>query len=170
MSFVAPILLLGVGLALVVAEILFPSLGLLSFLAVAAIIGSVALAFGISTAVGIQFLVAVAVLVPAMIMLGLKLFPRSPFGKHMVVGGLSFDATHATDARDLELVGKQGVAEAPLRPAGIARIDGRRVDVVSRGELIENGTPVRVIEVRGNRVVVARADSESNTTGASAGA
>jgi membrane-bound ClpP family serine protease len=162
-SLVAPVLLLGLGLALVVGEILFPSLGLLSFLAVASIGGSIALAFGISTSVGINFLIAVAVLVPTMILLGLKLFPRSPLGKHMVARGLSFEATHATDARDLELVGKQGVTVAPLRPAGIARIDGRRVDVVSRGELIDSETPVRVIEVRGNRVVVARDESPDPT-------
>jgi membrane-bound serine protease (ClpP class) len=45
---------------------------------------------------------------------------------------------------------------ATLRPAGIARIDGRRVDVVSRGEMIESGSPVRVLSVEGNRVVVVR--------------
>ena len=43
-----------------------------------------------------------------------------------------------------------------LRPAGHATIDGRRVDVVSRGEAIEAGTRIRVIEVAGNRVVVAQ--------------
>ena len=40
-------------------------------------------------------------------------------------------------------------------------IDGRRVDVVSRGELIESGTAVRVLEVRGNRVVVVRDRNDS---------
>jgi membrane-bound serine protease (ClpP class) len=44
-----------------------------------------------------------------------------------------------------------------LRPAGHATIDGRRVDVVSRGEMIAEGVPVVVVEVEGNRVVVARA-------------
>ena len=159
MNLVVPILLLGLGLAFVVAEILFPSLGVLTFLAAASIIASIAMAFGISTGVGVNFLIAVALLVPTMILLGLKLFPRSPIGKKMVVGGLSHASARATDARDLELVGASGDVLSTLRPAGLARINGRRVDVVSRGEPIEPGTPVVVVEVRGNRVVVARADS-----------
>ena len=50
----------------------------------------------------------------------------------------------------------EGTVEADCRPAGMARLDGRRVDVVTRGEWITAGTPVHVVEVQGNRVVVAR--------------
>ncbi len=45
----------------------------------------------------------------------------------------------AADPRLAALEGKQGVADSPLRPAGVATIEGRRVDVVTRGELIEPG-------------------------------
>ena len=148
------VLLLGLGLALVVAEILFPSFGVLSLLATAAIVGSIVSAFGVSTAMGINFLVATAIGIPVAIVAGLKLFPRSPVGKHLVVGGLRHESRAATDERDLALVGRTGTVEAECRPAGIARIDGRRVDVVSRGSALVSGTPVRVVEVRGNRVVV----------------
>jgi membrane-bound ClpP family serine protease len=147
--------LLGLGLALIVAEILFPSLGLLSLLATAALLAAVLVAFGESTATGVKFLVASALLVPAAIVLGLKLFPRSPMGKHMVAPGLSFEGEAATDARDRAAIGREGTVESALRPTGIARIDGRRVDVVTRGELLEPGTRVRVVEVSGNRLVVA---------------
>jgi membrane-bound ClpP family serine protease len=149
--------LLGLGLAFIVAEVLFPSLGVLTLLASVCVIGSLAVAFGISTDTGVSFLVAVAAAVPAAIVLGLKVFPRSPLGKRMVAAGLSFGSTRATDARDVSLEGKRGVVESSLRPTGIARFEGRRVDVVTRGEMIESGAPVRVVEVRGNRVVVARA-------------
>ena len=60
----------------------------------------------------------------------------------------------ATDPALPELCGRQGVAATILRPAGKATIDGKRVDVVTRGELLEADTPVLVIEVQGNRVVV----------------
>lgn len=53
-----------------------------------------------------------------------------------------------------ELVGQRGVAETPLRPAGFVRIGGKRVDVVTRGELLETGAAVEVILVEGARVVV----------------
>lgn len=154
MSLLIPILLLGLGIALIVAEVLIPSMGILSLMAAASLIGSVATAFTIDSATGIQFLVAVAVLGPLALLLGMKLFPRSPVGRRMMLGGLSFDSKAATDDRDIEMAGRRGVVEAPLRPAGIARIEGRRVDVVSRGEVLDRGTPVEVIEVQGNRVVV----------------
>lgn len=159
------ILLLGLGLALVIAEVLFPSFGVLSILATLAVVAAVVVAFQQSTEAGINFTIATAVLVPVVIMVGLKLFPRSPMGKHMVAPGLSFESQAATDPRDLELVDVEGVLQADCHPTGVARLDGRRVDVVSRGEPIEQGARVRVLEVRGNRVVVARVGppQEENT-------
>ncbi len=148
------ILLLGIGLALVVAEVLFPSFGVLSVLATAAIVGALVVAF--REGVGSEFLIATAILVPVVIMLGLRAFPKSPMGKYMMVEGLSFESRAATDERDVDLVGSEGIVETTLRPAGIARIDDRRVDVVSRGEIIEPGVAVIVHEVEGNRVVVIR--------------
>jgi membrane-bound serine protease (ClpP class) len=53
-----------------------------------------------------------------------------------------------------DLVGQRGTAETLLRPAGYARIGGKRVDVVTRGESVEVGTTVEVIQVEGSRVVV----------------
>jgi len=52
------------------------------------------------------------------------------------------------------LLDQCGEALSMLRPAGFARIAGRKVDVVTRGEMIEEGREVRVVEVMGNRVVV----------------
>ncbi len=53
-------------------------------------------------------------------------------------------------------LGKEGVAHTLLRPAGIAEIDGERVDVVSEGEYINPGTRIIVTKVEGVRVVVKR--------------
>ena len=62
---------------------------------------------------------------------------------------------------DLEkYVGKTGAAHTPLRPAGIAELDGVRLNVVTEGDYIERGAPVRVVRVSGNRVVVA-ADNQA---------
>lgn len=69
-------------------------------------------------------------------------------------GTLSPDTTLTVDQGISDLVGKEGTAISPLRPAGIARIDGRRIDVVASGRFIEKDTPVRVVETSGNRVVV----------------
>ena len=85
-----------------------------------------------------------------------KYFPRSRVGKKLF---LSRDAHEwqGYDGANKELLGKQGVAHTPLRPAGTAIVDGKRVDVVTRGEMIERKSQVKIIEVEGNRVVVTKA-------------
>ena len=53
-----------------------------------------------------------------------------------------------------EYVGKTGKTLTPLRPVGAAMIDGKRVDVVTEGELIERDTQIEVIRVEGNKIFV----------------
>jgi len=87
---------------------------------------------------------------------GLSRFMFRQFGHDGVQRG--DDGYRATVAEDEELLNQTGHVETPLRPVGMARLAGRLVPVLSRGELIERGARVRVIEIEGNRVVVARED------------
>ena len=161
MELLLPLGLLGLGLVLVIAEILFPSLGVLSILATISIIGSIVVGYGQSSTIGNAFFVATAILVPATIVFGFKILPKSPMAKYLVAEGFSFEEGSVADERDRDLLGKEGEVVAMLRPAGIARLDGRRVDVVSRDESIEVGETVRVVDLEGNRVVVARIEQNS---------
>jgi len=54
------------------------------------------------------------------------------------------------------LLGQVGTATSMLRPAGMARFGDQYVDVVTEGDFIEPGTPIQVIEVESNRIVVKR--------------
>jgi membrane-bound serine protease (ClpP class) len=54
----------------------------------------------------------------------------------------------------VDLVGQEGVALTDLRPAGTARIGAERVDVVTEGEYVSQGAPVRVVRSEGYRHVV----------------
>lgn len=66
-----------------------------------------------------------------------------------------------TDEPAIErLVGVVGVAQTVLRPAGVAIIDGHRVNVVSRGEFIGQDEPVVIEEIEGARVIVRRVKEE----------
>ena len=58
-----------------------------------------------------------------------------------------------------QLLGKRGNATTRLTPAGKARFGDELVDVVTEGELIPAGAPVHVLEVHGNRVVVASVET-----------
>jgi membrane-bound serine protease (ClpP class) len=58
------------------------------------------------------------------------------------------------------VVGLRGVATTMLRPAGRGRFDGKTYDVMTRGEFLPEGTPLRIIEAEGNRYVVAPAPGD----------
>ncbi|MCI0549183.1 MAG: nodulation protein NfeD [Candidatus Rokubacteria bacterium] len=88
----------------------------------------------------------------------LPLLPRLPGGRRLVLrtelgAGEGFASP---PVQDRDWLGKRGAAVSPLRPAGIADLEGERVDVVSDGEFIEPGAAIVVVRVDGNRVVVRR--------------
>jgi membrane-bound serine protease (ClpP class) len=51
-------------------------------------------------------------------------------------------------------VGTEGIAQTVLRPSGNAAFGDVMLDVVTRGEFITPGTPLRVLAVEGSRIVV----------------
>ncbi|QHI70755.1 NfeD family protein [Tichowtungia aerotolerans] len=55
------------------------------------------------------------------------------------------------------LLGKEGIAEMNLHPAGRAVFDGERINVITHGEFIEKGSGVKITEAHGNRIVVEKA-------------
>ena len=57
------------------------------------------------------------------------------------------------------LTSKVGIVVTSLRPAGKVEIDGKTIDAVADGEFINKGESVKVIQVEGTRVVVARQTS-----------
>ncbi len=65
-------------------------------------------------------------------------------------------ATGSDVERAKSLIGHIGVTISPLRPSGIARIEGERFDVVVSGSFIDANMEVTVVEVSGNRIVVRR--------------
>lgn len=54
------------------------------------------------------------------------------------------------------LVGKTGIAVTPLRPGGKIEIGGVPYDVVTDGDFIEKGEPIRITALEGIRIVVER--------------
>jgi membrane-bound serine protease (ClpP class) len=84
-----------------------------------------------------------------------RFLPRTRAFRHVALAA-AVGAEEGYRAADetAELVGQRGVAVTALRPAGIGRFGDRRLDVVSRGDFLEAGTPIEVAEAHGNRVVV----------------
>ena len=59
-----------------------------------------------------------------------------------------------------QLVGSRGIAKTKMLPGGVVSVEGRSIDAVSEGLPIDLGEAVVVVEVRGNVVVVRRADAD----------
>lgn len=88
-----------------------------------------------------------------------KVLPKTRAVRPLVLGQSTSKAEGFEAAHDRpELLGKEGLAEMNLHPSGRALFDGVRVNVISGGEFIEKGSPVRVIEAHGSRIVVEKCD------------
>jgi membrane-bound serine protease (ClpP class) len=96
----------------------------------------------------------------------LRMLPRLPFGRRLVLeAGMAADRGYVSAAESDRLwVGRAGTALSPLRPAGIAEIDGSRLDVVSDGDFIDAGSAIEVTRVDGNRIVVRRSAPRQEQT------
>jgi membrane-bound serine protease (ClpP class) len=149
-------MLLAAGLLLFGAEVFVPG-GILGFIGAVALVAACVAGFYAFPGYGVLVTLGIVALAGLVLALWIKYFPRSPLGRKMTVERNLSDAKATEDGLDA-LVGKTGEALSDLRPGGFVRIDGRRVDVVTQGGMIEPGARVVVVEVQGNRVVVRRAD------------
>lgn len=145
-------LLIG-GLMLIGAEVFIPG-GVLGVAGAIALMVAAGIGFGLFPAgTAVMLAIAMILLVGAVIVLWIKVFPHTHIGKSMTTMQDLKDAKGTED--DLAgFVGKTGVSRSALRPAGYIDVEGRRIDVVTQGEMIEPETPVRVVAVEGNRVIV----------------
>ncbi len=139
-------------------EVFVPTGGLLGFLAVTAVLASVLMAFfnrGLQT--GVLFLSITAVAVPVTLGLAFRFWPKTPMGKRLLLEVRRGDDVLPDSPlrrRLRDLVGKTGTASTMMLPSGGVTINGLTIDAVSEGMAIEAGQRVRVVDVRGNRVVV----------------
>lgn len=159
------LLLFGSGLVLLVLEIfVIPGFGIVGILGIAALLAGLSLSlvgggatweFILKATSRVVFSLLVAV---GASLLLLRFLPRLPFGRSLILQtGLSAGEGYASaPAGEPAWLGKSGTSLTPLRPAGIADIDGRRIDVVSEGEFIDSGVAITVTRVDGNRIVVRR--------------
>ncbi len=159
------VLLVALGLLLLALEMfVLPGFGIAGVLGIAALVAGLGLSLvgagatwrtlGVAAGrVGVSLALALA---GAVVLI--RMLPRMPFGRALVLGASMEAEQGFVSAPETEAAwaGRRGMAVSPLRPAGIANLDGQRVDVVSDGEYIDAGTPVRVARVDGNRVVVRR--------------
>ena len=153
------ITLFVVGAVLLILETVLPGMiaGTIGLLCIIAGVVQSYIVFGPQTGTGVLVGTLVALMIGTI--LWMKFFPQTRMGRVFTSRGTVGDI----NAERPELLNQTGSALTPLRPSGTALINGRRVDVVTEGGMIERNTPVKVVGIEGMRVVV-RAISETSAS------
>jgi membrane-bound serine protease (ClpP class) len=150
---ILPIILQLAGVVVIIAEIFIPSGGVLAVVSLGLFGYSLFMVFSsMPNEIGFLFLGADIIIIPFLVIAGLKIIAKSPAALRKELS--SDQGVTSQDPGLVNYMGKEGIAITDLRPSGIAKIDGKRVDVVSRGEYLEKDTPVTVYSVTGNQIIV----------------
>ncbi|MFM9957129.1 MAG: NfeD family protein [Phycisphaerales bacterium] len=160
-----PLLLWGFGLLaaavlLFVVELFIPSGGLLGVVAAVAAIAACVAFWRAGTWWGVSATLFVLTATPIAFNFAIKIMPHTPMGRALILGeGEDEVQRRAIETmREAEatkaIIGATGVAVTPLRPVGMAEIEGQRIEVLAEGGPIDAGTKVRISGVIDNQVRV----------------
>jgi len=142
------------GCVLVVIELYVPGMGLFGIAGLASILASFFLSLGANlsalTTMAISLLIAVIVF-----LLLARYLPSSKLWARLVLKDSETTQGGYTSADDYNCyIGCEGTTITQLRPAGTIEVNGIQLDVVSEGRFLPRGIQVRVVSVKGNRIVV----------------
>lgn len=157
-TWILPLVLQIMGIFTVVAEVLVPSMGLLSIIALGFIGYSLFLVFN-AFPISAFYVVLGAdlILLPVVLILGFKMLEVSSLSLTKKLSASQGVVSQSPDLKNY--LDCTGHSITTLRPSGTALIDGVRLDVVTDGEFIEADTPLRVCKVTGNQVIVCRGEN-----------
>lgn len=148
------IVLFVIGICLLVSEIFIPSFGILGILGIAALIAGITMgAYDTGDAMsslGISALVAIVIVA----VFAYAFRKRGIWNRFILRESLTTEQGYVPNAPRESWVGQEGLSVSELRPSGIAEVRGERLDVVTGGEFVERGKPIRVLSADGTRIVV----------------
>lgn len=153
------IILFILGFGLVIFEMFNPGFGVPGALGIILLIAGIVIT---AETVEQGLLMGLIILVILAVILTIVLYSASKgrLSKSLILKDSTNKESGFSGTEDLQyLLGKRGITATPLRPAGCADLEGVRLDVVTRGEFVDKDVPVTVIEVEGNRIVVAPVNS-----------
>ena len=158
------LLLAGGVIALGVEVFLLPGFGLAGVLGIGLFGAAIVLAMtGTAATMGdfsraLAVLGASAVITLAVIYAWVRHLPNSSRLSGLLLrDGLPAGGGFISAPVRADLIGREGVAMTDLRPSGTALVGEERVDVVTEGEFISQGSPLRVLRSEGYRLVVGAA-------------
>lgn len=158
------ILLLVIGCGLIVAEVFVPSGGMILVMCVLSFIASIWCAYkawwGDSPGYFTAYIVSLLVLIPGVLIGVYKVLNNTRVGDRILLSAPDLEDVTPYQQEEAHLsqyVGKRGIALTLLTPGGMVRVNGERLHGFSEGMMIQPGTPIEVLAVRGTRVLVREA-------------
>ena len=153
------LILLLLSMVLLFAEVMIPSGGLIFFSSMICLglaIYSGWTAWGTSSPTLFWVFVAMAViLLPSSVIAAFKVFPHTSMGRKLERPAEEEVTHYQEEQQRLQTyLGKVGETATPLNPAGMLLMGHERFHCFSQGQIVERGTPVKVIAVSGNRLQV----------------
>jgi membrane-bound ClpP family serine protease len=143
-----------IGFILITVEMFYPGFGAPGIIGTILLIAGIVLTAANFTQALVMILILLAVL-GAMLVIILHSAAKGPLSKTIILKEAQKKETGYIGTEDLEyFLGKEGTAITVLRPSGTADFDGVKIDVVSQGEFISEGTKLKIIKVQGRRIVV----------------
>jgi membrane-bound serine protease (ClpP class) len=142
--------------ALIVAEVLIPSGGLLGICSLACIAGGVVIFFRHSAVAGWIGVVAALVMVPSLLVMAYRILPKTRFGRRVILAPPVRQRGDAiADTPELsKLPGQTGRVLTTMRPVGMCAFDGQRIECVAENGYVPKDKKVKVIRVEGTQVTV----------------
>lgn len=148
------ILLFAAGCILLVVELYVPGTGLFGIAGLASILASFFLSLGANLSAVTTMTISLVVAIIAFAVLA-RYLPSSKLWTKLILKDSETTQAGYTSAQDYDCyLGCEGITITQLRPAGRIELKGVQLDVVSEGRFLPAGIPVKVVSVKGNRIVV----------------
>lgn len=154
------ILLYVFGLLLLTVEGLMPGFGVAGITGIICVVISIALITSSLYEALLLIIATIAVFATILVVL-YRLGYGSKYLKFLILDAeQKKEDGYISSKKELSYKGKIGVADTPLRPSGVAVIDGNRVNVQSQGEFIQKGSKIIVTEIDGMKIIVKKCEEE----------
>lgn len=157
---------LCIGLLLLIAECFIPGFGVCGILGLVCVAGGI-IANAIVTKSIVQTLFLVLIFLVLIFVIFLILVRSARFGvisKSPLVQqktAVPSDFIEKNEERLNALIGKIGTATTPFIPCGKFSLDDVIYDGITRGEALDKGDRIKVVEIEGDKIIVEKVEVEN---------
>lgn len=158
---VPTIICLLLGILCLIVEMFTPGFGVAGGVGFLSLIAAIVMQLGWgSPQMALLIIAIVLCIIVLALVIFIRSFQRGRLSRSFLVLNESIDSASSSLSNDSAkaLVGKFGTAVTALRPAGIAEIDGKRLDVMTAGAFVAKGSGIRVTAVDGVEILVVADD------------